>query len=97
MEIEHSDRSLDAIPKRGRSLGSSNLNSNQHTSISITFRRVGLDWRENLAQAILKNDQKRINLWLKLLPYLVSKNKKNVKKSKASKAALNALAELERE
>lgn len=95
-EIEQSNASLSVTGKRGRVIGSSNLDSNQHTSISIAFKRAGLDWRENLAAAILANDQRRIALWMKMLPYLVSKNRKSkVKKCKASKAALSALEELE--
>ena len=83
--------------KRGRAIGSSNLDSNQHTSISLAFKRSGLDWRDNLAKAILNDDKARIRLWLKLLPYLVSKNHKKIKRQKgrARKAALADLEDLE--
>ncbi len=95
--FERPNASLSVARKRGRQIGSSQLDSKQHTSISIAFKRAGLDWRENLAHAILANDQRRITLWVRLLPYLVSKNHKNVKRGKgrASKAALAALDELE--
>jgi hypothetical protein len=97
--IEQPSASIDATHKRGRAWGSSQLNSNTHTSISLAFKRVGLDWRENLAKAILDNDYKRIALWIKLLPYLVSKNHKHTKRTKgrASAAALKALDALENE
>jgi hypothetical protein len=90
----------DKTNKRGRVVGSSNLNSNQHTSISLAFKRVGLDWRENMAKAILADDKKRIAMWMKLLPYLVSRNHKSKGKrwkGKASKAVLIALDQLEQE
>ncbi len=94
--IEQPSASLSVARKRGRQIGSSQLDSKQHTSISIAFKRAGLDWRENFAKAILANDNRRIALWTRLLPYLVSKNHKNVKKGKrASKAALAALEDLE--
>jgi hypothetical protein len=96
-ETNQFNTSLDVKRKRGGQIGSSGINSNQHTSIAIAFRKAGLDWRENLAKAILADDQRRIALWVRLLPYLVSKNKKNLKRGKgrASRAALDALSELE--
>ncbi len=95
--IDQSNASLSVARKRGRMVGSSQLDSKQHTSISIAFKRAGLDWRENLAKAILADDKRRIALWMRLLPYLVSKNHKNLRRQKgrASKAALAALDELE--
>ena len=88
---------IEPLRKRGGQIGSSQLNSNQNTSIAIAFKRAGLDWRENFAHAILANDRKRIALWTRLLPYMVSRNHRNVKKGKASKAAIKALTDLENE
>jgi hypothetical protein len=75
-----------------------NLHAKWPSSISKAFKKQGLDWQADFAQAILHNKRERIKLWLKLLPYLVTTvNRVKVKrwKGKASRAALVALEALE--
>lgn len=86
--------------KRGRPFGTSNLHSKHPSSIAVRLKQAGIDWVVDLAQAIQANNETRINMWLKLLPYLVvtqGHRQPRKKKSRASKAALEALEELERE
>jgi hypothetical protein len=76
-----------------------NLHAKHPSCVSRAFKKAGLDWQTDFAQAIMKNNTKRIAMWLKLLPYLITTtNKARVKswdKRKASKAALIALDALE--
>src|SRR6266853_2375969 len=84
----------------GRPINSVNLYSKQPSSIATRLKAAGVDWVVDLALAIKANNETRINMWLRLLPYLiVTQNHKRIKKSKgkASKAALEALAEWEGE
>jgi hypothetical protein len=84
--------------KRGRPVGSTNLHSKHPSSISVRLKRAGVDWVVDLAQAIQRNNETRINMWLRLLPYLiVTQGHRRVKrwKGKASKAAIMALDALE--
>jgi len=74
------------------------LNAKRPSSISKAFKKAGLNWQIDFAEAIKANNRERIKLWLRLLPYLVTTtNKLKVKKWKgrASKAALMALDALE--
>lgn len=60
------------------------LNARRQTAIAQAFKRAGLDWQTDLANAIKNADahsltpnernraKERISLWLKLLPYLVT-------------------------
>jgi hypothetical protein len=62
------------------------------------LKHAGVDWVADLAQALKANDLARINMWMKLLPYLVvTQGHRRAKrfKGKASKAALVALGALE--
>jgi len=84
--------------KGGRPKGFDGTRSKANSHVAQAFKRVGLDWREDLAKAIMRNDRHRIKLWLKLLPHLiVSSRKSKVKrwKGKPSKAAMIALETLE--
>lgn len=84
----------------GRPLGSTNLHSKHPSSIATRLKAAGVDWVVDLAAAIKSNNETRINMWIKMLPYLiVTGGHRQVKRGKgcASKAALSALAELERE
>ncbi len=68
-------------------------------AISRAFKKAGLDWQTDFAEAIKANKRERIKLWLKLLPYLVTQRNSSTHvkrwKGKASKAALIALQALE--
>jgi hypothetical protein len=82
----------------GRPVGSSNLHSKYPSSIAQRLKRAGVDWVVDLAAAIQANNETRINMWIKLLPFLiVTTGHRRVKrmKGRASKAALSTLAELE--
>lgn len=82
----------------GRPRGARNLHAKHPSSLAKRLKAGGVDWVANLAAAIKANDRERIQVWLKLLPYLVTTtNKLKVKKwkGKASKAALIALDTLE--
>src|ERR1700676_2531957 len=84
--------------KRGRPVGSSNLHSKHSSSIAFRLKVAGIDWVADLAAAIKANNETRINMWLKLLPYLiVTQGHRKIKraKGKASRAALQALDALE--
>ena len=86
--------------KPGHPVGTTNLHSKYPSSIAMRLKRAGVDWVVDLAAAIKSNDLTRINMWMRLLPYLVvtqgHRRSKRIK-GKASKAALAALAELEGE
>jgi len=82
----------------GRPKGARNLHAKHPSSMGKAFKRAGLDWQADFAQAIKANKRDRIKLWLRLLPYLVTTtNRVRVRKwkGKASKAALIALDALE--
>ena len=80
----------------GRPKNSVNLYSKQPSSIATRLKAAGVDWVIDLAAAIKSNNDTRINMWLRLLPYLiVTQGHSKVKKGKASKSALAALDELE--
>lgn len=82
----------------GRPKGSSNFRSKQPSAIAQAFKKAGLDWRIDFAEAIKANKRERIKLWLRLLPYLIttgSRVKVRTWKGRASKAALVALEAME--
>jgi hypothetical protein len=82
----------------GRPKGARNLHAKHPSSLAKRLKVAGVDWIEHLAHAIKTNDRERIQMWLKLLPYLVTTtNKLRVRKwrGKASKAAMVALEALE--
>lgn len=84
--------------KGGRPKGTTNLHSKHPSGIATRLKTAGVDWVVDLAAAIKANNETRINMWLRLLPYLVvTQGHRKVKRSKgrASKAALEALDELE--
>jgi hypothetical protein len=88
------------MPKGGRPVGSSNLHSKYPSSIAQRLKAAGVDWVVDLAAAIKADNLTRINMWMRMLPYLiVTQGHRKIKrgKGKASKAALAALAELENE
>jgi hypothetical protein len=84
----------------GRKLGTTNLHSKQHSSISQRLKQNGVDWVADLALAIKANNYRRIAIWMKLLPYLIvtqGQRRSPVlkRKGKPDKAALAALEALE--
>jgi len=83
----------------GRPKGARNLRAKHPSSIAKAFKRAGLDWQTDFALAIKNNNGKRIKLWLKLLPYLITQTNHSTKvrkwNGKASKAAIVALDALE--
>jgi hypothetical protein len=82
----------------GRPKGARNLHAKHPSSLARRFKRAGLDWADDFAKAIQANKRERIQLWLKLLPYMVTTtNKLKVRKwkGKASRAAIVALDALE--
>lgn len=85
-------------PHSGRPKGTISANSKNPSSIAKAFKRAGLDWKEAFALDIKANKRERIQMWLRLLPYLVTTtNRVHVKrwKGKASRAAIIALNALE--
>jgi hypothetical protein len=89
-----------ARAKSGHPRGTTNLHSKQPSGIAKRLRAAGVDWVIDLAAAIKSNNETRINMWLRLLPYLiVTQGHRRIKKGKGrvSRAALSALAELEGE
>ena len=88
------------MSRGGRPLGTTNLHSKHPSGIAVRLKAAGIDWVVDLAEAIKRNDNTRISIWMRLLPYLVvTQGHRRVKrfKGKASKAAVRALEELERE
>lgn len=83
----------------GRPRGARNLHAKHPSSISRAFKKAGLDWQTDFALAIKANNGRRIKLWLKLLPYLITQTNHSTSvkrwKGKASKAAMIALQALE--
>lgn len=90
--------SIGAKGKRGRVVGSTNLHAKHESSIARRLKLAGLDWVVDLANAIKTDNLIRVNMWMRLLPYLiVTQGHRRPKrwKGKASKAAVKALEELE--
>lgn len=85
----------------GVRLNTFNLHSKQPSGIAKRLKQAGVDWVVDLAKALNSNDDKRIGIWLRLLPYLiVTQGHKRIvsrKKNRPSKAALAALDALENE
>jgi hypothetical protein len=86
--------------QRGRPKGiiTTNLHSKQPSGIAKRLRAAGIDWVVDLATAIKANNETRINMWLRLLPYLIvtgGHRRPKRWKGKASKAAVQALQDLE--
>jgi hypothetical protein len=83
----------------GRPKGARNLHAKHPSAISKAFTKAGLDWKTDFALAIKVNDRERIQLWLKLLPYLITQRNHSTTvrkwRGKASKAAMIALEALE--
>jgi len=82
----------------GRPKNSVNLYSKQPSAIATRLKAAGVDWVVDLAQAIKTDNETRIDMWIKLLPYLiVSQGHRKIKRGKgrASKAAIIALDALE--
>lgn len=92
---------IEVIPhtgKGGRPKNTVNLHSKFPSGIAFRLRKHGIDWVKDLAEALKTNNEIRISMWMRMLPYLVvTQGMKRVKKSKgrASRAALDALSELE--
>lgn len=90
--------------KQGRPFGSSNLWARQSTNLAKAFKARGLDWRVDFADAILANNKERIDLWMRLMPFMTTQNDgfrrnggyEHKRSIKPRKDALNRLAELER-
>jgi hypothetical protein len=100
VQTNEPNTSIEAKNKRGRPVGSTNLHSKHPSSIAYRLKLAGIDWIVDLAQAIKRNDLTRINMWMRLLPYLVvtaGHRRARHWKGRASRAALAALTELERE
>ncbi len=83
----------------GRPRGARNLHAKHPSAISRAFKKAGLNWQTDFAEAIKANKRERIKLWLKLLPYLITQPNHSTRvkrwKGKPSKAALIALQALE--
>lgn len=86
--------------KIGRPKGFDGTRSRMPSAIAQSFRKAGLDWKQDFALAIKANNRPRIKLWLRLLPYMITtSHRTKVKrwKGRASKAALVALEAMEQE
>src|SRR5258708_1039158 len=86
------------MDKKGGPFGSANLQSKHPSSIATRLKSAGVDWVVDLANAIKTDNVIRINMWMKMMPYLiVTSGHRKIKrgKGKASKAALIALNALE--
>jgi hypothetical protein len=82
----------------GVRLNTSNLHSKHPSGIAVRLKSAGVDWIVDLAEAIKANNETRINMWIRLLPYLVvTQGHRRIKRGKgrASKDALRALDALE--
>lgn len=87
-----------AVRHAGHPKGASSLHAKHPSAISRRLKLAGVDWIDSFAVAIKTNDKALLNLWLRLLPYLiVTGGRVRVKrfKGRASKAAMQALEELE--
>jgi hypothetical protein len=70
------------------------------SALAIAFKKSGLDWKLDFAKAIKEYDHERIQLWLKLLPYMITTSRRaKVKrwKGRVSKAAIIALEAMEQD
>ncbi len=101
--------------KGGRPKGFNGKTSKQPSAIARAFSKAGLDWKTDFAiaikaaadytrtPAIRKAAKERVQLWLRLLPYLITTSSKasiarhGRYKNKPSKAAMAALHTLEGE
>lgn len=76
-----------------------NIRAKHPSSIARAFKKAGLDWQKDFAEAIKGNKRERIHMWLRLLPYMITQTNRSTVvrkwKGKASKAALVALEALE--
>lgn len=94
------EAAMQDAPKKGRPKGFDGTKSRMPSALAQSFRKAGLDWKEDFALAIKANNRARIKLWLRLLPYMITtSHRTKVKKWKgrASKAAMIALEAMERE
>ena len=83
------------LNKGGRPLGTTNLHSKHPSSIATRLKAAGVDWVVDLAEAIKRNDETRINIWMRLLPYLVvTQGHRKIKRLRGNKASKHALAAL---
>lgn len=71
----------------------SNLHSKPPSAIGRAFKRVGADWKEDFARAVIARDWQVINMYMKLLPFLVVTGGKD-KPPKRKAASADALQEL---
>jgi hypothetical protein len=86
--------------KPGRPKGFDGTRSRMPSALAQSFKKAGLDWKEDFAKAIKENKRERIKLWLKLLPYMITTTKRAKVgrwKGKASKAAMIALQAMEQD
>jgi hypothetical protein len=100
MQTNEPTASIEVKSKRGRPVGSTNLHAKHPSSIAFRLKLAGIDWIVDLANAIKRDDETRINMWMRLLPYLVvtqGHRRPRRFKGRASKAALQALTDLENE
>lgn len=85
---------------RGRPKGITNLHAKHPSAIAKRLKLAGVDWVADFAAAIKLNDVTRLNMWVRLLPYLVvtqGHRKPRSRKGRVTRAALEALEELERD
>lgn len=88
------------LAARERRHGGSGRAARQMTSLAQRFRDSGLDWRADFADAIRARQWRRIDLWVRLMPYLLTGGKKERPnaprgKRRLTRAALAKLKELE--
>jgi hypothetical protein len=84
----------------GRPKGFDGTRSKMPTALAMAFKKAGLDWKLDFAEAIKNNKRERIKLWLKLLPYMITTSRRaKIKRwtGRPSKAALIALEAMERD
>lgn len=84
--------------KGGRPKGFDGTRSRMPSALAQHFKKAGLEWQLDFALAIKTNDRERIQLWLKLLPYMITtcrRGKLKKWKGKPSKAARIALEAME--
>jgi hypothetical protein len=81
----------------GRPKGFDGTRSRMPSALAQSFKKHGLDWKEDFAKAIKENKRERIKLWLKLLPYMITTTKRakvgrwKGRPSKAARIALEAM------
>src|SRR5258706_15637304 len=86
--------------KGGRTKGFDGTRSRMPTALAQAFKKAGLDWKMDFAEAIKTNKRERIKLWLRLLPYMITTSRRTKLKKwtgKPTKAAKIALEAMERE